>query len=236
MKRDGRLPSLLDYYDETLRLTFHKALINFESNTLEYSVKFLKTSWGKEWIKNTNAFNLVVTPSSTRRDSRDRLRSEGIDAIIRFTDMLMDEFQVPIIIGRRFYIDVAPNIVVTGTWEYIREVEVDNIIGSRKLQLIHIVPKSNRFHTSMQACNDIEMVGQAFAFETMFDNKPEMVYLDIMKDKMVSSLLGETKKKEFIHTVKSVADCINHNIRCVSPDNRCFHCELRNDCMNERRR
>lgn len=235
---EGRKPSIYDEYDTTLRQTFNKALNNFEGNTIEFIVNTLKINWADKWIGVYRNTELLLEISNKRSNIKDKLRKTGIDAIMNFTDLLLDHYQVPMVMRYKFKLQIAPYIVLEDFIEYVREVPVDDttVGGPRKLQLIHICTRSSNFYTNVQGCNDIAMVGQAYAFEKLFNSTPEMVYLDIMKNKMVSSLLTDTKKREFVHTVISVANCIEHNIRCVVSDVKCYHCELRKECMDERRR
>ena len=64
-------------------------------------------------------------------------------------------------------------------------------------------------------------------------NSVQIVYVDIYKKKLVPSYRTQKDYDLLKQTVISVAHCIKHNIRCVSPDKRCYHCEYRDVCTSK---
>lgn len=215
-------------YDESLHKVFYKYLMALQQGTLENSLEFLKTRWGKEWIKNKKSSQIVLTPSAVKRDTYDAKRKQGIDAIITF-DKLMNEPQFPVVINKPYELKINDDLTITGVWEYIREVTRDD---KKVIELVKIMTESNRFRVRKQMDNDLELIAADMAFNQTFNGTAELLYVDIYTKKMVSSNRTAERQKMFIHTAKSVALCIKHNIRCVSPDNKCYHCEYRDECLN----
>ena len=215
-------------YDISLHNVFYAYLRALQNDTLKNSIEFLKYKWGREWIKNKTSTEIILTPSALKRDLYDSKRRAGIDAIITFDD-LMDEPQVPIIINREYELKITDNIILTGVWEYIREVSS----GDKKIfQILKFKTENNRFQVLGQMHHDLELTAAEMAFKQTFNGEAQLVYVDIYKKKMVPSYRTRSDHQDLIQTVKSVAQCLKHNIRCVSPDKRCYHCEYRNECLH----
>ena len=111
------------------------------------------------------------------------------------------------------------------------EVEINN---NKIFQLLKFKTENNRFNVACNMNHDIELSAAAMAFLKAFNvNSVQIVYVDIYKKKLVSSYRTQKDYDLFKQTVISVAHCIKHNIHCVSPDKRCYHCEYRDVCTSK---
>ena len=223
--------TLNDAYDESMHNTLYQCLYALQSDNLKYSIDFLKMSWGKAWIKTTKGSDLVLMKSSKKRDLYNSLRITGIESILKFDKNVLSDKQFPVVIDTEYTIDISDTLKVKGTWEYIREIDTAD---GKKIQLIRFVTHSNQFFTRIQANYDLMLIGAGIAFKERFSNDVELIYIDIMSDKVISSVLTDDAIALFYKTCKSVADCLRHNIRCVSHDSKCYHCECRNECMRRK--
>ena len=138
-KNDPNHNNLKDLYDDALHKCFYEYLLALQNNTLANRLETLKYRWGKEWIKQKKNSQILCTPSATKRDTYDAKRRAGIDAIITF-DKLMDTPQYPILINKQYSLPITDNITLIGTWEYIREVEIDN---NKTFQLLKFKTENN---------------------------------------------------------------------------------------------
>jgi len=212
-----------------LHRCFYSYLTALQNDTLTDSLKTLKYKWGKEWVKQKTNAEIICTPSALKRDTYDAKRRAGIDAIITF-DKLMNTPQFPILVNKKYSIKIANNITLTGVWEYVREIEVN---GKKVIQLMKFRTENNRFQVLGQMNHDLELTAAALAFSQMFSaNDVQLVYVDIYKKKMISSYRTQKDFDLLKKTVISVARCIRGNIRCVSPDKKCYHCEYRDVCTS----
>lgn len=199
-----------------------------QQGTLDGGIKFLKKRWGEAWIKQKTNSEIICTPSAMRYDSYDYKRKTGIEAIITFND-IMNTPQFPIIINKPYKIQLSKGLILRGVFEYVREIEQKD--GTRTIQLMKFRTENNRFQVDSHMHHDLELTAMAIAFKEMFNvNEFELVYVDICKKKMISSFRGKKDIDLLKDTVRSVALCLKNNIRCVSPDKRCYHCEYRNVC------
>lgn len=219
--------NLKEAYDIALHKCFYTYLLALQNDTLEDSIKTLKYKWGKEWIKQKTNSEIICTPSALKRDTYDAKRKAGIDAIITF-NKLMDVPQFPIIINKDYSIKITEDIILTGTWEYIREVEINN---EKAIQLMKFRTENNRFQVLSQMSHDLELTAAALAFHNTFNADDfQLVYVDIYKKKMIPSYRTQKDFDLLKETVISVANCIRNNIKCISPDKKCYHCEYRDMC------
>lgn len=199
-----------------------------QNGSLSNGIKFLKKRWGQEWVKQKTNSQIICTPSALKRDTYDAKRKAGIDAIITFNE-IMNVPQFPIIINTPYKIKISNGLELAGTYEYVREIERGD--GTRSIQIMKFRSENNRFQIESQMNHSLELTAAAMAFKEMFNaDSFELVYVDIYKKKAITSLRTEKDYELLKDTVKSVALCLKNNIRCISPDKRCYHCEYRNVC------
>lgn len=220
--------NLKELYDNTLHRVFYAYLLSLQRDSLQDSIGFLKFRWGKEWIKQKTNSQIICTPSAMKRDTYDAKRKAGIDAIITFNG-LMDTPQFPIIINKEYSVPIGKNITLHGRWEYVREIELPN--GQRRIQIMKFKTENNRFQILGQMHHDLELTAAAYAFEHTFNATDfDLLYVDIYKRKIISSIRGRKDYALLRKTVSDAVTCINHNISLISPDKRCYHCEYRDVC------
>ena len=227
-KNDPNHNNLKDLYDDALHKCFYEYLLALQNNTLANRLETLKYRWGKEWIKQSRNSEIICTPMASKRDTYDAKRLAGVHAILAFEEIIANTPQFPIIINKPYKFKISNNIILTGTWEYIREIERD---GQKIIQLLKFRTEHNRFSVNHQILHDLELTAAAMAFEDMFNTKGfEIVYVDIYKKKLISSYRTQKDYDLLKQTVLGVVKCIQNNIKCISPDKNCYHCEYRKVC------
>lgn len=229
-KNDSNPNNFKELYDNALHNCFYDYLVKLQNNNVINSIETLKYRWGKEWVKQKRNSQILCTPSANKRDTYDGKRKAGIDAIITF-DKLMDEPQFPILVNKQFSLPITNDITVIGTWEYVREIKIND---KKVFQIMKFKTENNRFNVACNMNHDIELTIASKAFLEAFNvDSIQLVYMDIYKKKLVPSVRTQKDYDMLKQTVISVAHCIKHNIRCVSPDKRCYHCEYRDICMSK---
>lgn len=221
--------NLKEAYDIALHKCFYQYLLSLQNDTLVEGLKTLKYRWGKEWVKQKTNSELICTPSAIKRDTYDAKRKAGIEAIITF-DNLMSTPQFPILVNKDYSIRISNDVILKGTWEYIREVEID---GKKVIQLIKFKTETNKFQVLNHTHHDLELTAAALAFSKTFNQNNldfQLIYLDIYRKKMITSYRTQKDFELLKNTVINVAKCMRHNIKCISPDKRCYHCEYRDSC------
>lgn len=230
-KNDPNGYNLKEAYDICLHKCFYTYLVGLQQDDIRNGIHTLKTRWGREWIKQKRNSQIVCTPSSFKRDTHDAKRKLGIDAIFTFYDIMEKDSQFPIVINKQYEISIAPGIVLTGTWEYIREVERN---GERVFQIMKFKTESNKFRTNHQMNHDLELTAAALAFQTMFNpSNFELVYVDIYSNKQIVSRRTSKDFNLLKRTVVSTVKALQNDIQCIAPNEMCYHCEYRNTCSGQ---
>ena len=216
-------------YDQSLHKTIYAYLLALQEDKLDSTLEFLKYRWGQEWIKRKNAKDILLKRSAIKRDTYDNLRKRGIDAIFKFNDIMLQDKQCPIIIGHKYQIEILPNVILTGTYEYVREITV----GENKIiQLVKFNSMSNRFRTNVKY--DFELIAMAYAFKETFNvDYFQTVSIDIESQITMINTYTDKEYDLLKRTTKSVVLSIQNDIKCLSPDMRCYHCEYRHICIND---
>ena len=226
--KDSNEFNLKEAYDKCLHKCFYCYLSGLQQDDIRSGIDTLKTRWGKEWIKLKKNSEIICTPSSFKRDTYDGKRKAGIDAIFTFYDIMEKDKQFPIAINKDYELQITPNIILTGTWEYIREIERN---GNKIIQLIKFQTESNRFRTNHQINHDLELTAAALVFKTMFNiDEFEIAYVDIYLKKLILTTRSSGDFKTLKNTIISTIKSIENNLECISPDVTCYHCEYRNNC------
>lgn len=228
-KNNPNKRNLKDTYDIALHKCFYLYLNALQNDTLENGMKTLKYKWGKEWVKQRTNSEIICTPSALKRDTYDAKRKAGIEAITIF-EKLMNTPQFPILINKNYSIKITDDIILEGTWEYVREVEIN---GQKVIQLMKFRTENNRFQVVNQMHHDLELTAAALAFSNTFNQGDltfQLVYVDIYKKRMTVSYRTAKDFDLLKETIISVAKCIRQDIRCISPDKKCYHCEYRDEC------
>ena len=218
-------------YDQSLHKTIYAYLLALQEDKLDSTLEFLKYRWGQEWIKRKNAKDILLKRSAIKRDTYDNLRKRGIDAIFKFNDIMLQDKQCPIIIGHKYQIEILPNVILTGTYEYVREITV----GENKIiQLVKFNSMSNRFRTNVSQKYDFELIAMAYAFKETFNvDYFQTVSIDIESQITMINTYTDKEYDLLKRTTKSVVLSIQNDIKCLSPDMRCYHCEYRHICIND---
>ena len=129
--------------------------------------------------------------------------------------MLQDK-QCPIIIGHKYQIEILPNVILTGTYEYVREITV----GENKIiQLVKFNSMSNRFRTNVSQKYDFELIAMAYAFKETFNvDYFQTVSIDIESQITMINTYTDKEYDLLKRTTKSVVLSIQNDIKCLSPD------------------
>lgn len=223
------LENLTEAYDRILRKCFYSYMNLLKSNS-SVDIGYLTKLWGKHWIKDKSLIKLMTTPSASMRDRYDLLRKNGIESLISFHNLMKQGSQYPILINKGYKIRITNNVILTGKWEYIRELQTEE---ENIFQIIKFQHRKDKFQTLMQMRYDLELTAAAFAFENTFTApKYQVVYANIYKEKMVPSYRDNNDFNILKQTVINTIKCISNNIYTISPDTKCFHCTYRNQCEN----
>ena len=225
--------NLRTLYDLSIHNTIYNYLYALQNDRLKSTIEFLKYQWGKSWIsfRKNSLKDVLIEASSFNADTFENKRKKGIDAIFRFEEIMSKDRQLPLVVDHKYEIEILPNIILTGSIEYVRELTVED---NKIIQVIKFVPEINQFVTHMQLKYNLELIAMSYAFEKLFTTKNfQPVTINIENGKIDTEFYTEKEYNILKETVKSVIMCIQNDINCVSPNKQCYHCEYRNTCMKD---
>ena len=217
-----------DYYDIQLRSCIYKYLIKLQGDNLgNNAIQYLKTEWGKAWIKEKSNAN-VILHTAFMKDTYNNLRNFGIRAIIFFGDLISKDKHFPIIINKNYEYEIG-GVKVRGVFEYISEIERN---GETVFQVYHFNTLETKMATKDVPRNNIILLSEAHAFMDMFGQRNfELVSVDLFNEKVYTSIMTKELDLMLKRTVCDAAKCMKMDINIKSPDSKCFHCEIRNRCL-----
>lgn len=219
--------TVLEKYDRELHRTiysFYSLIQNREPATLSA----LKRSWGARWIGKKQASEIVINNSPSWRNNYDQRRRRGTEAIVRFYDTFKENPGYPIAINVPYELKLSKGLVVTGTWELIREVELNN--GKREIQLIYF-KVDDKVHHQVQMEYDLNIMAGQMAFEQSFNLKiGRSLTYGFEKGKIHEMKASRGQRSFFEHTVYCVAKSIKNRLFYASPSSTCDTCFYRTRC------
>ena len=227
--KDNKEKNLKTLYDESLHKIFYSYLLAFQEDKLDDRIGFLKYMWGKEWIGHKTKEDILITNSPYMRDTYETRRKKGIDAIFKFDNIINKDDQFPIIIGHKYKIEILPNIVLTGIFEYVREIKIKK---QRIIQVVKFLSESNRSITNFARQYNLDMIAMSYAFKELFNvDYFQSVLIDMDNNKIITNIFTDKEYNILKQTVKNTIISLQNNIKCISPDSKCSNCEYRNVCI-----
>ena len=231
LKRNDYNANVYDIYDSLLHKVIYRYLrMLMEDKLSGSSIETLKYLWGREWVKEKTRSDIMVHTSSQWRNTYDVYRKMGIDAINNFNSMVNNVEQTPIAVNKGWEVNIASNLFLNGSWEYIREIDTEE---GNVIQLIHFITQINRSVTSLMYRKDLLSTASLYSFYKTFESIPvQLIYVDLYSKK-IRPTIRNVKDFEFLKkTVTSTALCLVNGIECSSVDRKCYFCEYRNRCAS----
>ena len=231
LKKEDPNPNIKDLYDESIHRVFYNYLNSMENGTLNYVNTYLKTLWGKEWIKTNKYSDMIITKSSANRDVYLELLRDGTESLFKFDEVISKDRQVPLMVNYRYEVEILPNIVLTGVFEYIREFIIND--NFKTIQIIKFVPNHNKYMLQIAMKYNLELIAMSYAFEQLFNTKSPLQILsfDVRNKKVFTTVFNQTNYNVLKESIKNIIICIQNNIIISSPDKKCFYCDYRKVCL-----
>lgn len=240
-KYDKTFINLRDLYDKSLHNTIYTYLLALQRDELTDTLRLLKYQWGKEWIKYKNTRELVTSIGSliirrtiSNRDSYEDRRQRGIDAIFKFNDLMIKDKQCPIIINHKYEVPILPNIILTGRFEYVREITDKN--NKKIFQVVKFLSEKDSSYaqrTNVSIKYNMDLIAMSYAFSELFNvDYFESVLIDIEREKIYTNIYGPKEYNLLKQSIKGIATCIYNNINYMIPGDKCYVCNYRKVCMD----
>lgn len=231
LKKEDNNPNMRDLYDESIHRVFYNYLNALQNGTLNKVNTYLKTLWGKEWIKTNKYSDIMITSSSLQRDAYLQRLRDGNDSIFKFDEVISQGRQIPLMVNYRYEVEIIPNVILTGIFEYVREFLIDD--NFRTIQLIKFIPNYNKYMLQVAMKYNLELIAMSYAFETLFNVKSPLQVLsfDVSHKRILTNIYNHKHYEILKESIKNIIICIQNNIIVQCPDRKCFNCDYRKICL-----
>ena len=220
--------NVLEKYDSDIHKTvysFFGSIQNFE----EPSLGALKRAFGKLWIGNRSAGQMLYSEPTSWRDTHNERRKRGINTLVGIYDNFKDNPGFPVVVNKEYQIQIHEDLTLTGTWEVIREVEIK---GTKEIQIIDFKVQ-DKIHNRIHVDKDLEISAASLAFQEAFEMKEDRIlYYGLEKNKVHNTSRGERDHEVLKHTVTSVAKAIDQRLFYAAPGDKCYSCMYKGVCSN----
>lgn len=187
------------------------------------SIEMLKRTWGSLWLGNKTKHEIAFSEPSTWRDTHNEKRKDGLKAILKFFDKFSLKPGWPIAVNKKYEVEIAKNLILTGTWEVIREVDGHIEIIDFKVD--------DKLHNKISIEKDLSVTAASYAFRKSFGTKEDALsYYGLSKGKKHNTGRTTDDYKMLVHTVKCVAIAVKNNLFYACPDSKCFSCPYKHMC------
>lgn len=216
---------------EKYNLDLHRAVYSFYSmiqNGESPSLSILKRAWGRLWIGKKSAEEFIVTTPTSWRDSYESRRKRGIDSIVKFYEQFKVNPGFPLAINTPYELQLGGDLILTGRWEIIREVEVRP--GQREIQLLNF-KVDDKVHNAIYMEKDLDITASSYAFRQQFNQcEDRLICYGLDKGKFHSVVRDETEYNMLKHTARCVQQAIDQQLFYACPKASCYQCLYRNQC------
>lgn len=229
-RKEGR-KTLIGEYNLALEKTYYSCLRTFinSPDRVNNVLGSLKAAWGAEWIGEQEYAALELGPINPEKDRKGSLRRSGWDVLEVFGDFLTEE-QYPIMSDRPFQLALSDSIILTGRWQYIREVGPED---NKRYQIVKILRDTPRRYNDPELDRGwLDLTAMAYAFKVIFDRDAELLVFDPHRLKNRTTIAFRYKEdfEELKRIVFAYVKQRRNKLYYVSPDIRCSSCEYRDLC------
>lgn len=222
-----RYKTELEKYD----ICMHKCIYNFftQAQFNKISIANLKASFASNWIKTNSITNIIYSEPSSWRDTENEKRKQGIEAIIKFYNLIKDNVGIPLVINKDYKVQMTSKIYLTGTFEVIREVA--NKKGDKNIEILSII-SDGKFYNDMCLEKDLKVSAASYAFRKTFETREDIIkFYSIDKSKMYNTNRNKEDYKMLLNTVVNVCKCIHNEIFYICPTKKCHKCAYKKLCL-----
>ena len=214
-------------YDHDLHLTLYN-YFNILQNNERSKIGHLKRTWGSLWIGKRGASEFITTTIPDKKDTFNGRRRSGIEALVRFHEKWKNNEGYLIAVNTDFEVPIHQNLILTGTWELIREVEIN---GQREIQLVIFTTNPERRKSSLALNRDLVMTAHSYAFLHNFKKKEgACVVYGLETGDFNRYTLEQDQYSLLKYTVSCVAQNIEDRRFPVCPSDKCSHCLYKVRC------
>lgn len=217
---------IVDEYNRVLNqcyLNYIQGIRDKEKADINIMSEVFAKKWNKSLLKSTS------TSLDVERWNYQPLKDKGARTIVSFHKLMKDTIQCPICVFKT-YISNINGISVSGSFDYIREVTIDD---NTEIQLIKFNNIASSKTAQISIYENIELTSMIYAFENIFNcDIYSTLYIDIPSNRIYHIQKTQNDIEIFKNTIINVYNSIKNNIYLYSPDNKCLKCPFKKQCKD----
>lgn len=219
----------IEKYDEDIHKVIYYSFTRVQESQ-PIRIEDIKAAWGRAWIKDRRKSGILFTDTLSNKDTYNERRKKGIENLLHFQKVFSKDESFPIIINKKYEIQLSKNIILTGSFEVVRE--CTDSIGDKFIECC--VFKTDE-HTNNKVCKefDLKLSASSIALKEIMKNE-NIKYMIYHVDKKSKSYIDKNTMSlnVFKKTIINVYKAIHNNIFYMSPDERCHYCIYKELCSN----
>lgn len=215
--------------DEKFDIDMHNSIYSYLAlmqSGLKVTIRDLNKQFATKWIgRDKTKDEILYMQPANHKDSYQAKRQRAFTNLYDFNKYLLKDKFIPVIINYKYEIPITKSITLTGTIEFVRELE-DN---TTELIAFKTDNNNNRLYVE----KDLEITAQVYAFNTLFSSKIDKItFYGLDKNKKYHLYKSEKDFKILKYIIINVCKCIHNNIFYPSISEKCIHCLNKNKCEN----
>lgn len=223
--------NLIEKYDVDIHKVIYYSFSKIQEG-LPIRIEDIKVSWGRAWIKDKRKSSILFSDTPSNKDIYNDRRRRGLNSLIDFQKIFSKNPGFPIIINKQYNLKINNNLMLTGSYEVVRE--VDDEMNNKYLEVCcfktdeHTNSKVNKLYdmkfiaSSLAISNDIEYTN--IKYMNYHVDKKKFSYLSI------EEILQH--EKIFKESIFNIYKLIYNNIFYICPDEKCMNCIYKEVCGN----
>lgn len=227
-KSQNNLKDKLISTNEKFDKDMHESIYNYlELMQLGYKVdlKILNKKFITKWLgKNKHIDDILYVEPANVNDIYEHKRKKALASLNDLNKFFLKYPFYPIAINKRYKINITKNLVLTGTLEFIREI-------NGMIEMISFRTDDKYNNNKVYVKKDIEITAAAYAYEKLTGKKIDMItFYGLDRNKIVPTTRNEEDYKTLIKIVKNVFKCIHNNIVYPCLNSNCISCLYNKIC------
>lgn len=220
----------VEKYDKDI----HKVLYYSFSRAQEglgIRIEDIKAAWGRAWVKDKRKSHIMFTDTLSNKDTYNERRKKGLDSLLNFHKNFSKNPGFPVLINKKYSIDITKNLKLTGDFEVVRELKDD--MGNPFIE-VDIFKTDEHSNNRVNKEYDMKLTAAALAAKEYisYHDIRYMLYHVDKKNKIYhtdQTIHTDIFKKSILNIFKA----IHNNIYYMAPDEKCFHCIYKDVCADQ---
>ena len=208
----------------------HEAIysyLNLFQDSKTASLRHLNKAFATRWIGSNKTIEdiLYVEPSSWR-DTYDQKRKRGLASLHKFHNLISQEPFFPIAINKKYKVNICKNLYLTGTIEFVRE------INSKIIELMDF-KVDDKLHNKVYVEKDLEITAACYAFKQLYNKDIDTIcFYGLDKGKSYTTYRSDKDYKLLKLIAVKIFTCIKNNVFYPRIGDNCSSCLYKSICLD----